>query len=100
MDGFEKACEIARVMGFDGKWAIHPGQIETLNRVFSLPAAQVAWAQRILDAYAEATASGKGAITVEGRMIDAASLRVARAIVTKARLAAARTGSDHSPQQI
>jgi citrate lyase subunit beta/citryl-CoA lyase len=99
MDGFEKACEIARVMGFDGKWAIHPGQIETLNRVFSLPAAQVAWAQRILDAYAEATARGKGAITVDGRMIDAASLRVARAIVTKAHLAAARTGSDQSPPQ-
>lgn len=93
MPGFEKSCEIARVMGFDGKWAIHPSQIETLNRVFSLPAAQVEWAQRVLDAYAEATAAGKGAITVDGKMIDAASLRVARAIVTKAHLAAVRVGS-------
>src|SRR3954454_3146333 len=43
-EGFAKVCEIARVMGFDGKWAIHPSQIETLNRVFSQPEAQVVWA--------------------------------------------------------
>ena len=55
---------------------------------------EVAWAERVLDAYMEATAAGKGAISVDGKMIDAASLRVARAIVTKAHLAAARGGSD------
>ncbi len=90
MEGFEKACEIGRVMGFDGKWAIHPSQIETLNRVFSLPASQVTWAQRVLDAYEEAMRAGTGAITVDGKMVDAASLRVARAIVQKHALAAAR----------
>jgi citrate lyase beta subunit len=90
MEGFEKASEIGRVMGFDGKWAIHPSQIETLNRVFSLPASQVAWAQRVLDAYEEAMRAGTGAITVDGKMVDAASLRVARAIVQKHALAAAR----------
>ncbi len=91
-EGFEKVCEIARVMGFDGKWAIHPSQIETLNRVFSLPESQVTWARRVLDAYEEAMRAGKGAITVDGTMVDAASLRVARAIVQKSMLAAARNG--------
>ena len=77
-------------MGFDGKWAIHPSQIATLNRVFSLPESQVTWAQRVLDAYEEAMRAGRGAITVDGKMVDAASLRVARAIVAKSALAAAR----------
>jgi citrate lyase subunit beta/citryl-CoA lyase len=89
-EGFEKVCEIGRVMGFDGKWAIHPSQIETLNRVFSLPEAQVTWARRVLDAYEEAMRAGRGAITVDGKMVDAASLRVARAIIEKNALAAAR----------
>ncbi len=88
--GFEKVSEIARVMGFDGKWAIHPSQVETLNRVFSLPESQVTWARRVLDAYEEAMAAGKGAIILDGKMVDAASLRVARAIVQKSTLAAAR----------
>lgn len=89
-EGFAKVCEIARVMGFDGKWAIHPSQVETLNHIFSLPASQVTWARRVLDAYEEAMRAGKGAITVDGKMVDAASLRVARAIIQKSALAAAR----------
>lgn len=88
--GFEKVCDIARVMGFDGKWAIHPSQVATLNRVFSLPESHVTWAQRVLDAYEAAMDAGTGAITVDGKMVDAASLRVARAIVQKSALAAAR----------
>jgi citrate lyase beta subunit len=89
-EGFVKVCDIARVMGFDGKWAIHPGQVETLNRAFSLPESQITWARRVLDTYEEAMHAGKGAITVDGKMVDAASLRVARAIVQKSTLAAAR----------
>jgi len=89
-EGFERACEIGRVMGFDGKWAIHPSQIETLNRVFSLPDSQVAWAHRLLDAYEEALRAGTGAITVDGKMVDAASLRIARAVIAKNALTAAR----------
>ena len=89
--GFEKVCEIGRVMGFDGKWAIHPSQIETLNRIFSLPESQVMWAQRVLDAYEEAMRAGTGAITVDGKMVDAASLRVARAIIQKHMLASTRS---------
>src|SRR5438093_859232 len=46
-EGFKRACDIAQVMGFDGKWCIHPNQVETANRVFSPPEGQVAWAQAV-----------------------------------------------------
>ena len=84
--------EIARHLAASRGIVSDPGQIATLNRVFSLPESQVAWARRVLDAYEEATRAGKGAITVDGKMVDAASLRVARAIVQKSTLAATRNG--------
>jgi citrate lyase beta subunit len=83
LDGLREAAEVARVLGFDGKWCIHPGQLATVNAAFTPPAAQVAWARTVLDEYARATAQGQGAITVEGRMIDAASLRMAEAIIAR-----------------
>jgi len=66
------------------------GPYAAFNRVFSLPPGQVEWAQKVLDAYAAAAAAGTGAITVEGKMVDAASLRVAQATLAKHTLAAAR----------
>jgi citrate lyase beta subunit len=83
LEGFRKAADVARVLGFDGKWCIHPGQIAEANRAFSPPAAQVTWARTVLDEYARATAEGRGAITVEGRMVDAASLRMAQTIMAR-----------------
>jgi citrate lyase subunit beta/citryl-CoA lyase len=85
--GFERTCEIGRVLGFDGRWCIHPGQLDAANRIFAPPADQVAWARRVLDEYERALAEGRGAIAVDGKMIDAASLRVARTLVAKDRLA-------------
>jgi citrate lyase subunit beta/citryl-CoA lyase len=89
-EGFKHACDIAQVMGFDGKWCIHPSQVETANRVFSPPEGQVAWARTVLAEYERAMAEGKGAIAVNGKMIDAASLRVARNLVEKDKLARSR----------
>ncbi|HEX5501062.1 MAG TPA: CoA ester lyase [Thermomicrobiales bacterium] len=86
-EGFERTCAIGRVLGFDGRWCIHPGQLDAANRVFAPPAGQVAWARRVLDEYERALAAGRGAIAVDGKMIDAASLRVARTLVAKDRLA-------------
>ena len=77
---------MARVLGFDGKWCIHPGQIATVNAAFTPPAAQVAWARTVLDEYSRAVAAGRGAITVDGRMVDAASLRMAEAIVARSEM--------------
>lgn len=86
-DGFRQACAIARAMGFDGKWCIHPSQIAAVNEVFVPPAAQVAWARTVLAEYEEALRAGRGAIAVNGKMVDAASLRLARNIVAQDRLA-------------
>lgn len=90
LDGFRRAAGVARVLGFDGKWCIHPGQLAAANAAFSPPEAEVAWARTVLEEYGRATAAGRGALTVEGRMIDAASLRMARTIVARAESATAR----------
>lgn len=79
--GFEQSCRVARALGFDGKQCIHPAQLEVANAVFSPSAAEVANARALIDAYETAAAGGRGAGTHEGRMIDAASLRMARAIL-------------------
>ncbi|MEA2525083.1 MAG: malyl-CoA/(S)-citramalyl-CoA lyase [Thermomicrobiales bacterium] len=76
-EGFRRSCRVARALGFDGKWCIHPAQIAIANEVFSPSAAELAWAQKVMDTYAAATASGLGAIAIDGKMIDAASIRMA-----------------------
>jgi citrate lyase subunit beta/citryl-CoA lyase len=80
-DGFERSCRIARALGFDGKQCIHPSQLERANAVFSPSPAEVASARALVDAYERAVAEGRGAATHEGRMIDAANLRMARTIL-------------------
>ena len=84
LEGLESAARRTAAMGFDGKWAIHPGQIETINAVFTPPEAEVAHARRILDAMARAADHGRGAATLDGRMIDVASVRQAEGLVAKA----------------
>ncbi len=80
-DGYLDAARRAAAMGYEGKWAIHPSQIDLANDVFSPPAAEVERAKRILTALDEAAAAGKGAAQLEGRMIDAASARMAENLV-------------------
>jgi citrate lyase subunit beta/citryl-CoA lyase len=77
-DGLRKSCLLARSLGFDGKWCIHPVQIETVNEVFQPTEEETEWAKKVLKAYEEASAAGRGAITLDGHMIDAASIRMAR----------------------
>jgi citrate lyase beta subunit len=94
--GFERACGIARAMGFDGKQCIHPGQVSTANRVFSPSGAEVAHAQRVVDAYDEGVAAGVGAVSLDGRMIDEANVRMARVVLNQA-AATLRSASTQSP---
>jgi citrate lyase beta subunit len=77
-DGFRRSCLIARALGYDGKWCIHPAQIPIANEVFSPSVTEVAWARRVMDAYARATAAGHGALALDSQMIDAASIRLAQ----------------------
>jgi citrate lyase subunit beta/citryl-CoA lyase len=80
-DGYRLGARRAAAMGYEGKWAIHPSQIELANEVFSPPAEEVDRAQRILVALEQAAAEGKGAAQLDGRMIDAASARMAQNLV-------------------
>ena len=83
-DGFLDGARRAAALGYEGKWAIHPSQIELANRVFSPPPEEVARAHRIIAALAEAAAEGRGAAQLDGRMIDAASARMAENVVAQA----------------
>jgi citrate lyase beta subunit len=76
--GFERSCRIARAMGFDGKQCIHPSQIAAVHAIFSATAEELAHARRVVDAYDAALSSGRGAATLDGAMIDEASVRMAR----------------------
>lgn len=83
-DGYRAAAGRAAVLGCEGKWAIHPSQIALANEVMSPSDAEVEKAQRILAAMAEAEAAGKGAVSLDGRLIDYASIRQAEVLVEKA----------------
>jgi len=80
-DGYRAAARRGAAMGYEGKWAIHPSQIELANDIFSPPETEVDRARRILAALAEAAAEGRGAAQLDGRMIDAASARMAENVV-------------------
>jgi citrate lyase beta subunit len=77
-EGLHKSCLIARSLGFDGKWCIHPAQIEIVNEVFSPSDREVEWAKKVVAAYEEANAAGSGSVSVDGQMVDAASIKMAR----------------------
>jgi len=80
-EGFRAAARRAAALGYEGKWAIHPSQIALANEVFTPPAAEVERARRILVALDDAARAGRGAAQLDGRMIDAASARMAQNIV-------------------
>jgi citrate lyase subunit beta/citryl-CoA lyase len=83
--GLERACQIARVLGFDGKQCIHPAQLPVVNAAFAPSDDEVARAIALVRAYEAACVKGEGAAVYEGRMIDAASLRMARAVLERKR---------------
>jgi citrate lyase beta subunit len=77
-EGLRESCLLSRTLGFDGKWCIHPAQIEAVNEVFSPTEREIEWARKVVAAYEEASAAGTGAISIDGQMIDAASIKMAR----------------------
>jgi len=83
-EGYVASANRAAVLGYEGKWAIHPSQIELANRVFTPTAAEVQKARRIMEAMAQAARDGKGAVSLDGRLIDMASIRMAQALLAKA----------------
>ena len=89
-EGYQLACRRGAALGIEGKWAIHPSQIELANEVFSPPEAEVAKAHRILEELEKAAKEGKGAATLDGKMIDAASAKMAENVVNAAAAIAAK----------
>ena len=80
-DGYRAAAKRAAALGIEGKWAIHPSQITLANEEFSPLGGEVEKARRILEALKEAAAAGKGAASLDGKMIDAASERMAKNVI-------------------
>jgi citrate lyase subunit beta/citryl-CoA lyase len=85
-DGYREEALRSSTMGFVGKWAIHPSQIELANEIYSPSKEEVDRARRLEAAYAKAEAEGLGAVTFEGVMVDAASVRIIRNVIEKANL--------------
>jgi malyl-CoA/(S)-citramalyl-CoA lyase len=94
-EGYIAAANRAAVLGFEGKWAIHPSQIELANRVYTPSQAEVTKARRILEAMAQAAREGRGAVSLDGRLIDIASIRMAQALIAKADAITAATNLEN-----
>ena len=92
-EGYIAAANRAAVLGFEGKWAIHPSQIELANQVYTPSEAEVTKARRIVDAMAQAAREGRGAVSLDGRLIDIASIRMAQALIAKANSVTAVKGT-------
>ena len=84
VEEFEAACTMARDFGFDGKSVIHPSQIDAANRIFSPTADEIAYARRVLDAFAHQP--GKGVITLDRRMLEALDADIAAHTLARAGL--------------
>jgi citrate lyase subunit beta/citryl-CoA lyase len=84
VDGLLESARMARMLGCDGKWAIHPAQIEPITAVFSSTEEELTRARDIMARYARATgAEGSGAVAHEGELLDAASLRLAESTLKR-----------------
>ncbi len=80
-EGFKSHAKRTAILGCEGKWAIHPSQVDLANEVFTLPEKEVQKARDIINAMKKAQESGAGAATLNGKLIDAASIRQAEQII-------------------
>lgn len=90
-EGFRAAARRAAALGCEGKWAIHPSQVSLCNEIFTPTEKEVTRAFRILEAMEQAAKEGKGAVSLDGRLIDAASIRMAENVVRQMKTIEART---------
>jgi citrate lyase beta subunit len=79
-EGLRRSCLMSAALGYDGKWVIHPDQVAIVNEVYSPSEEDFQRSARILEAYEQARAAGLGSLALDGKMVDAASIRVARLI--------------------
>ncbi|MGW1028598.1 HpcH/HpaI aldolase/citrate lyase family protein [Streptomyces sp. NPDC002577] len=86
-EGYRRSAAHASLLGYDGKWAIHPGQVPIANEVFAPTAEEVTEAREAMEIYRKSEAEGVGAIGRDGRLVDAAHMRLATNVLYKASLA-------------
>ena len=84
-EGLQKAADMTHALGFDGKWVIHPAQIDIVNAVFSPTIEEIERAQAVIAAHQLAVEKGRGTASLDGRMIDQATIRMAKQLIEKAK---------------
>lgn len=84
VQGYRNQAATAARLGFTGKWAIHPSQVEHAHEIFSPTDGEIDYATRVRDGYADAQARGEGAVSIDGRLVDAASVRILQPILDRA----------------
>lgn len=97
--GFEAAAARSAALGYDGKWVLHPNQVEAGNAAYTPASAGFERAQRIMDAYAAATSlagGATGAIVVDDEMVDEAGVKLASALLARGQAAGLAAGKDRS----
>lgn len=82
-EGYRASTQRAAALGFEGKWAIHPSQVELANEAFSPTAAQLAWAARVTSLMEQTTRAGQGAVGADGVLVDMAHLKMADALAQR-----------------
>jgi citrate lyase subunit beta / citryl-CoA lyase len=87
LDGYRRSATHASLLGFDGKWAIHPDQVAVANEVFSPTPEEIADAREAIEIYRRSAGEGVGSIGRDGRLVDAAHMRLAANVLHKASLA-------------
>lgn len=85
LEGLRRSSVMSCALGCDGKWAIHPGQIDIINEVFTPSQKDIDLAAKVLEANTRAATEGRGAVAVEGRMVDQATVRMAKQLWEQAR---------------
>jgi malyl-CoA/(S)-citramalyl-CoA lyase len=95
-EGYLQSARRAAVLGYEGKWAIHPSQIALANEVFTPHEHLIERTHRIIAAMREAARDGKGAVSLDGRLIDAASIRMAENLLAKLELIEQRERDEQS----
>lgn len=91
MEAFAAECDEARAMGFDGKMLIHPSQIEPANRAFGPSPQALEDARRIVEAFADPSAEGRGVLSIDGRMVERLHLEQARHLLHHHEITTRRT---------
>ena len=83
-EGLRRDAEMSRRLGYTGKFAIHPSQLEAINEIFSPSPEEVAYARQVVDAWDQAAAAGRGSVDLDGRMIDVPVVKRAQNLLAQA----------------